>query len=780
MNGASSTTEAPSGVQGICPKGWHVPSYAEWDVLINYLSSTYDDYADRLSGGCEWVKKSDGNHHPGSYTDARNITGFSAVPAGYFGSDNMFYANIVPQNESQQAVFWTATQQDNSRAYNRKLFDSNSSFSIDNYDPKQNGYSVRCLRDEDSGGGETSQTDPTVTTGAASSIGETSATLNATISNPDNVNITAKGFKYTSDGNNWTTVLGTSEDNSFTTNLTGLTSNTTYTYKAFITFGENTVYGSDSVFSTQSGSTPEPTTFICGTSTVSDADSNPYNTVQIGSQCWMKENLRTTRYNDGSDVTYYDYSESNIPLERRGYLYDWNVTMNQSGSHDICPNGWHVPSIEEWEALNINANQCDNIARDIAANTDWYIYSNCTDECKVCHNLSNHNSSGFSAIPAGYYKEESFDEATESANIWTSTFDNSSDEPEYIIIDIWYGYRPSSNSVENGYSVRCVKDGEATITTSPAANISTTGAWLRGNIVARGNTIIEKGFYWKTTEGGTYVKATPNGTSLIYRLSGLTANTSYTYYAFATTTAGDIYGDEVTFTTSAEPSVSNCGTVTDIDGNTYHTVLIGSQCWMKENLRTVGSLSSFENITNPSVSPFYYQPTTNDFAEYNVSSYGLYYNMFAALNNYNGSGIENPTNHIQGICPDGWHIPSKTEWETLATATEDAPCQLVSSSDWNGNDWGENDVSPGNYGYPYRNQTGFSALPSGLFNATSSETINIHEDAFFWSSSFDEENPIYLNLNYYEEGFLYDNITNITESIDVNPAFPVRCVRNSE
>lgn len=200
MNGAGSSSDEPSGVQGVCPKGWHVPSLAEWNTLVSYLTNVYGSgYADKLSGGCEWVQKSNGAHSPGSYTEERNITGFSAVPAGYY--DDNFCYNIEPQNESQQAVFWTATENGtyNTRAYNRRLRELNS-YLFSEYDVKKNGYSVRCLRDEETGGGETSQTDPTVTTGEATDVTDGTATLSASITNPDKVNITAKGFDTRSQG----------------------------------------------------------------------------------------------------------------------------------------------------------------------------------------------------------------------------------------------------------------------------------------------------------------------------------------------------------------------------------------------------------------------------------------------------------------------------------------------------------------------------------------------------------------------------------------------------
>ena len=94
-------------------------------------------------------------------------------------------------------------------------------------------------------------TDPTVATVAASAIAQTSATLNATITNPDNVTITAKGFEWKATaGGTYTQIAGTGTGNTFTANLSGLTANTGYTYKAFITFNGTTVYGSEMTFTT--------------------------------------------------------------------------------------------------------------------------------------------------------------------------------------------------------------------------------------------------------------------------------------------------------------------------------------------------------------------------------------------------------------------------------------------------------------------------------------------------------------------------------------------------
>ena len=107
--------------------------------------------------------------------------------------------------------------------------------------------------------GGTVVTDPTVATNTASAVEQTTATLNATITNPDNVSITAKGFEWkATTGGTYTQISGTGTGNTFTANLSGLTANTNYTYKAFITFNGTTVYGNEMTFTTLPEDTPEP------------------------------------------------------------------------------------------------------------------------------------------------------------------------------------------------------------------------------------------------------------------------------------------------------------------------------------------------------------------------------------------------------------------------------------------------------------------------------------------------------------------------------------------
>ncbi len=110
---------------------------------------------------------------------------------------------------------------------------------------------------------------------------------------------------------------------------------------------------------------PTKTPIIDCPSEVKDIDNNIYKTVQIGSQCWMKENLKVTKNPQGEAITRYCYDNDPNICNTDGGLYDWNTAMNnstQEGAPGICPNGWHVPKDSEWYVLenNLATNECLN------------------------------------------------------------------------------------------------------------------------------------------------------------------------------------------------------------------------------------------------------------------------------------------------------------------------------------------------------------------------------------------------------------------------------------
>lgn len=222
-----------------------------------------------------------------------------------------------------------------------------------------------------------------------------------------------------------------------------------------------------------------------GTPTVTDYDNNTYNTVQIGKQCWMKENLRTKHYANGTAITnggttsstttryYYNNSSSSINLNNRGYHYNWAAVMNgepssmanPSGVQGICPNGWHVPSDAEWSELTdyvrsqsgyLCGGKMNQIAKALASTNNWTTSNN---SCRVGNNPSGNNATGFSAVPASAYSQGSF-YSNSAAWFWSSTQTDYSSSSAYgRELEHKNAYVSRNSYPETqGLSVRCLRD----------------------------------------------------------------------------------------------------------------------------------------------------------------------------------------------------------------------------------------------------------------------------------------------------------------------------------
>lgn len=212
----------------------------------------------------------------------------------------------------------------------------------------------------------------------------------------------------------------------------------------------------------------------CGT--VTDYDDNVYHAVQIGEQCWMKENLRTTHYADGSviqtstttssTVPYY-YQNPNLDVTQYGLLYNWAAVMNgaassnvnPSGVQGICPNGWHVPSNAEWTQLIdyvksqpefVCGTDANAIAKALSSQTGWSGYSS---TCVVGYQPSQNNATQFSAMPSGEYYSGGYSGLGTHALFYTAT-------QGYVkIVTYNYSYVYNGNFYNyNASSVRCLRD----------------------------------------------------------------------------------------------------------------------------------------------------------------------------------------------------------------------------------------------------------------------------------------------------------------------------------
>jgi uncharacterized protein (TIGR02145 family) len=212
--------------------------------------------------------------------------------------------------------------------------------------------------------------------------------------------------------------------------------------------------------------------------TVTDKDGNIYDTVHIGKQVWLKENLATTKYNDGSpiplvtDNTWYSLStpaycwynnDSSTYKPLSGALYNWYVV----NTGKLCPTGWHVPTDVEWFILikfldpNAGTNDCYCIQSETAGNA-----LKSSGDVVWCNGKPLNtatNSSGFSAVGGGYrsYNCDCFEGHPAVAYFWTST-------PAYPTIWNYYLSCGTPEVSDNrdfpteGFSVRCIQGSSTT------------------------------------------------------------------------------------------------------------------------------------------------------------------------------------------------------------------------------------------------------------------------------------------------------------------------------
>jgi uncharacterized protein (TIGR02145 family) len=209
--------------------------------------------------------------------------------------------------------------------------------------------------------------------------------------------------------------------------------------------------------------------------------------------------------------------------------------------------------------------------------------------------------------------------------------------------------------------------------------------------------------------------------TFVSTLTGLTASTTYYVRAYATNGVGTAYGNEISFSTNTSNGFSSCGGVTDLDGNSYQTVQIGTQCWMQSNLKT----SKYRNGDNIPIGVH----SSGSYTVYNNNSnnnliYGKLYNYYA---------VED----TRGICPTGWHVPTENEWQSLPDGGSlKSMLTQPSIGGWNFPNQGANNLS------------GFSALPGGAFSVQYGHN-GLGLSGTWWSSTITQNSyPRYYTLNW--------------------------------
>ena len=563
---------------------------------------------------------------------------------------------------------------------------------------------------------------PVVETSSVTDVVISTATFSGKVTSDGGYAISAKGFCWGTSPN--PTISNSKTNNgidlgNYSANIVGLTAGTTYYVRAYATNLAGTAYGVQLTFTTDAGGQACP-----GTPTVTDVDGNTYHTVKIGDQCWMKENLRTTKFANGtsiavgidtSSVTAYRYYPNNNSsnVSTYGYLYNWKAVMNSqdsstanpSGRQGICPTGWHVPSHAEWQQLesfvNIqyssNTSSLNTYAKVLAASSGWGTDATLNSTAPGCDQSTN-NATGFGAYPAGIFNI-SYTSFGSNAYFWSSSYTGGT-----YYYDLNIG-RTGTMAGISGYipqaamSVRCVKD-----------------------------------------------------------------DNSYTPEQRV----------------DAQPC-PYMHTMKDYDGNVYNTVQIGTQCWMKENLKTThfsnGTAIALGSSTSTPVAYRYYPNNDSN----RVAAYGYLYNWKAVMNG-SSSSVYIPSG-IQGVCPPGWHVPSDAEWTLLTDYVKSVSAYkcntnanyiakaLASTTGWNSN---TSTCAVGNTP-SNNNSTGFTAVPAGAFGSSGGYSA-LGNSTYFWSATQ------YYNgtstANAYLRHLSYNNVNVGSNEYSKSCGLSVRCLRD--
>jgi len=504
----------------------------------------------------------------------------------------------------------------------------------------------------------------------------------------------------------------------------------------------------------KSGSCPGMTSFT------DPRDGKTYQTVQIGDRCWMKENLNVGTYvtsgagqldNNAIEKFCFQNIEANCAVY--GGLYQWNEMMEyitSPGIQGICPEGWLIPTDQEWCALasgldaTVNCNQIGMTGTNAGGQmketgtTNWNV-----------PNTGATNLSDFTALPGGYYTntDNTFNNQGCTGIFHTSSSNGTGRWSWQMSSDDARVSRVSY--VPGAFSVRCIRDANwtAQLSATPANQDVTSPA---------GSTTFEvtSNTNWAVTEDVSWLSISPSSGS-----NNGSFTVTYENNATGNARVGEITvtaeGDSPMVTVVVNQAPWICGEpVIDIrDGRSYSTVQIGTQCWMSQNINIGNRINGIIDQTdNGSIEKYCY----ND-QESHCDVYGGMYQWDEMMQYSTIPGVK-------GICPMDWHLPVEGEWLTLMN--------YLGGVDLAGGAMKETGTV--HWVYPNTgatNSSGFTALPGG-YRDPAAQFDNLGYRGIYCSSSqTDISNAGYVYLD-------YDYSYLATYSLPKLHAFSVRCLKD--
>jgi uncharacterized protein (TIGR02145 family) len=316
-----------------------------------------------------------------------------------------------------------------------------------------------------------------------------------------------------------------------------------------------------------------------------------------------------------------------------------------------------------------------------------------------------------------------------------------------------------------------------TITTNTPTSVGNDSVVIGGEILNDGgSSIVLKGICYSTTPnpnmGNPRTEEGSGIGSFASTLRNLSPSTTYYARSYAKNSQGVVvYGNEVSFSTGTPVPSFLCGTstVSDVDGNNYNTVQIGTQCWTQSNLK-VSKYRNGDNIPTGLSNSAWENTTAGAYAIFNNDPvndglYGKLYNHYAVLD-------------TRGLCPTGWYVPTDREWNLLVM-------YLDANADTGAGGWQNTNAggalkstatqpTPGGWNSPNAgatNSSGFSAGPGALRNPNGGFFNVLGQNGWWWSSSLDGTFSWYRALSY-TNGDFYRSSNNLRFGMSV------RCLKD--
>jgi uncharacterized protein (TIGR02145 family) len=578
---------------------------------------------------------------------------------------------------------------------------------------------------------------PTLTTVAATNITINSASTGGNITSDGGADVTERGVCYGLTTQPLVAGQHTSDskgNGSFTSSLTGLTPGTKYYVRAYAVNKAGTAYGNEITFSTVALVVPVLTTVqITGTTSTSavsggNISSDGGSDITAKGICWATaENPTITDPKTTEGTGPSNFASSLTGLQPGTTYHVRAYATNSVGTgygNDVSFTTLAVaPSLTTSTISSVTRNSAvsgGNITSTGGATIDdkGVCWSTTTGPVATGSHTSNGAGSG----------------------TFTSNITGLSAGTKYYVRA--YATNSIGTSYGNELDFTTTAAASPTLTTNATTNISVTTAVSGGNVTSdNGAAVTDRGVCWNTTGNPTTSGSkASNGSgtgSYSVNISGLTAGTVYYVRAFATNNVGTSYGTQVVFSTS----------ISDIQNNTYKTVLIGTQLWMQSDLKTtvynnntaipnVTLGTDWNTITTPGYCWFDNDPSYG-------STYGILYNWYTVE-----TGI---------LCPSGWHVPTDAEFATMELYLG-VPAGQIDLTDWRGTDQGTQmkSTSPQWNG---TNTSGFSALPGGYRRADTGNFYGFGVLTYWWTAS--EYNSTTATYRLLEDGYtgIFKNAT---------------------